>query len=402
MSSLPFSVGRFQSEGGEHANYQHNRFYFQHTTRHGGRQKLDPILATLNNTYKQILYAIESDTSVDGQLAYTKFCTYRDQHMAACFLQKHMRGWFVRRRLNQFGWKLGPKSDAELEQTRNAAVRQLASGPEVSATINESKPIFSSMSLILCGAMPKFGKRKVSQADVKSMVEDHGGRVKGKLPGGKSSKKKYIILTEKIPTGKIPATIRQAVRLGHDVLSYKFVQDCIAKGEVVDKDGYRIDVRRVKALVTKPAPMERAYFCRGKTLIYIVKGPRRKIFTAGMNRQKHKSACKHVFQHYAIKRRREYSRLHKIDFRTGSKLFSQYCKEFYSLPKEEQKRHHELWKHEVEAIKLHNQQQTDAKEHLASYNKLGKPAYDNILAFKSSCTNDQSGLPVSPLGSVGR
>ncbi len=37
MDSLPFPIARFQSEGGEHANYEHNTFYYQHTTRHGSR-----------------------------------------------------------------------------------------------------------------------------------------------------------------------------------------------------------------------------------------------------------------------------------------------------------------------------------------------------------------------------
>ena len=36
MQSLPFSLGCYQSEGGEHANYDHNCYYYNHTTCHGG------------------------------------------------------------------------------------------------------------------------------------------------------------------------------------------------------------------------------------------------------------------------------------------------------------------------------------------------------------------------------
>ena len=43
MKALPCTLGRFQSQGGEHANYQHARYYFQHTTRHGGANKSDPL-----------------------------------------------------------------------------------------------------------------------------------------------------------------------------------------------------------------------------------------------------------------------------------------------------------------------------------------------------------------------
>lgn len=53
MTITPFPVSRMQSEGGEHANYLHNCYYYQHTTRHGGGYRLDPILAILNNTWEK-------------------------------------------------------------------------------------------------------------------------------------------------------------------------------------------------------------------------------------------------------------------------------------------------------------------------------------------------------------
>lgn len=58
MKKLPFSMGRYQSEGGEHANYLHNCSYYQHTTRHDGRQKEDPILAIFNNIWGNLSYSI--------------------------------------------------------------------------------------------------------------------------------------------------------------------------------------------------------------------------------------------------------------------------------------------------------------------------------------------------------
>lgn len=84
MSSLPFSVGRFQSEGREHTNYQHNRFFFQHTTRHGGRpnHKYDPLLQILCNMYKRISYSIlYGDGTEGGKLAAETFVKYRERHM---------------------------------------------------------------------------------------------------------------------------------------------------------------------------------------------------------------------------------------------------------------------------------------------------------------------------------
>lgn len=54
VDSLPFSLWRLQNEGGEHVNYLHNQFYFQHTTRHGGKNRVDPSLALFNSIYKRI------------------------------------------------------------------------------------------------------------------------------------------------------------------------------------------------------------------------------------------------------------------------------------------------------------------------------------------------------------
>lgn len=59
MDTLPFSLGRLQNEGGEHANYLHNRFYYHHTIRHGGSNRVDPILALFNNIYKKVSYSVK-------------------------------------------------------------------------------------------------------------------------------------------------------------------------------------------------------------------------------------------------------------------------------------------------------------------------------------------------------
>ncbi|KAJ8028319.1 hypothetical protein HOLleu_30522 [Holothuria leucospilota] len=68
MEQLPFSMGRYQSEAGEHANYLHNCFYYQHTTRHGGSQKSDPVLAIFSNMWKNLAYSICSgDGTVSGR-----------------------------------------------------------------------------------------------------------------------------------------------------------------------------------------------------------------------------------------------------------------------------------------------------------------------------------------------
>ena len=46
MRELPFPIARFQGEGAEHLNYYESKFYYRKTTRHGGKDRLDPALAS--------------------------------------------------------------------------------------------------------------------------------------------------------------------------------------------------------------------------------------------------------------------------------------------------------------------------------------------------------------------
>ena len=110
METLPFPIARFQSEGGEHASYLHNCFYFQHTTRHGGRVKQDPILSLFQACWNRLFHDIEQYTlSIDpeeqevGQL----FLAYCTCHRAANVIQRHFR-YLIRNMLKKEGWVLKP------------------------------------------------------------------------------------------------------------------------------------------------------------------------------------------------------------------------------------------------------------------------------------------------------
>ncbi|KAJ8050283.1 hypothetical protein HOLleu_03423 [Holothuria leucospilota] len=96
MVNLPFSLGRFQAEGGEHLNYIHNTFYYQHTTRHGGKHHRDPVLATLSHMWKNLSYCISNSSDcMDSKEAAKKFKLYKERHMAATKLQALVRGSLV-------------------------------------------------------------------------------------------------------------------------------------------------------------------------------------------------------------------------------------------------------------------------------------------------------------------
>ena len=77
--------------------------------------------------------------------------------------------------------------------------------------------IFKGQTFVLVGTVPKMGKKKLSQADFKSMVKDHGGRVKYKVPpasGKGASTKKYIVLIERV--GALLRTKPQLALPGHN------------------------------------------------------------------------------------------------------------------------------------------------------------------------------------------
>ena len=62
MESLPVPLCRFQAEGSEHFNYEHNRFYYGHTTRHGGNTRCEPLKALFLHMWRRICYDVRFNT----------------------------------------------------------------------------------------------------------------------------------------------------------------------------------------------------------------------------------------------------------------------------------------------------------------------------------------------------
>ena len=323
--SLPFPLGRFQSEGGEHANYDHNCFYYNHTTRHGGRHKVEPIMAILNNMYKRLSYSIQQDTTPDGISAAEAFCQYKVRHMAACKLQKHVRGWLVRQILRRAQWvPLAETADQKLAK-RDAIVKRRERldrkhGNVTLVNTSEGKPsILKGYNFVLVGTVPKLGNKKYSQADFRNLVVEHGGRVKKKVPQGSgkgASTKKYVVLVEKVAPKKIPTAVRNAMRAGHDVLSYKYVHACISQECIVEKQPFAVDLRGLKVSLVKNVSLES-----------LIKGPRRRRFCINVGKrrifEKRIRPGKSAGHYYVLQCRREISKLQKMDFRRGRSILKE-------------------------------------------------------------------------------
>ena len=92
MNILPFPVSRFQSEGGEHANYERSSFYHCHTTRHGGRRRNpDPIYALLQASWNRISFEViqlATSSNAEEREIGNSFMAYCTCHTAAAIIQR--------------------------------------------------------------------------------------------------------------------------------------------------------------------------------------------------------------------------------------------------------------------------------------------------------------------------
>ena len=91
----------FQSETGEHANYEHNTNYYHHTTGHGGKGKPDPIFAQFQAIWIGIYYEItmlKASELLHEEPVSSDFVKYCARHTAAMTLQKFIRGYLVNKK----------------------------------------------------------------------------------------------------------------------------------------------------------------------------------------------------------------------------------------------------------------------------------------------------------------
>lgn len=235
MDSLPFSLGRFQNEGGEHANYLHNRFYFHHTTRHGGSNRVDPILALFNSMYKRISYAVDKG---DGSSCGMKAAEAMNEH-----IKQHVRS---------SGIPKGIKA-ADIEKYV---------GVQVSMNQKEGEGIFHTLTFSLCGAIPRIDGQSYSHNSFQALVKNESGKIKDKLPAVCDSTKTYVVLVNPSIASKsnLPSALRLAMKAGYPILDYKFVIDCIKEKYLLDMDKFRVDLSRCSLKVIRQQSLENKHF----------------------------------------------------------------------------------------------------------------------------------------------
>lgn len=351
MEQLPFSMGRYQSEAGEHANYLHNCFYYQHTTRHGGSQKADPVLAIFCNMWKNLAYSICSgDGTESGKKVCADFKRYVSKHVSAKIIQKWWRtvSWkkkqvksvlciqnFYRR------WKAG-----------NACVKHQKSLISGKVTCNANKLSFENYHFVMCGAIPVLNGRKYSQASLREVITSNHGRVCDRLPVGKnkfSSKKYTVLVSEKVCVMKtLPSQVKHALRLGHKVLRYNFISDSVTKGQLLNESNYVIKFSGAFHGVNKGISLQSKHFSRRKSMKSLMKGKRKSRW-----KQRRVKVGVNPCVRYVWQRMKTIQKHRKLSFEENRQLFSQFMSEWHNLPNQRKQVETEAWRRDIAIQQKH-------------------------------------------------
>lgn len=149
IEQLPFPLGRFQAEGGEHVNYEHNMFFYSHTTRRGCNSP-HPFLSIFCNMYKRISYQIAlGDGTTESKLAATQFEQYKKTHLAAYKIQKW---WGALKKHSSIS------ADAKIQQVKGV----------------EKDNVLQGKVFILHGSVPKVEGKSYTQSQVETLIRELG------------------------------------------------------------------------------------------------------------------------------------------------------------------------------------------------------------------------------------
>jgi hypothetical protein len=356
MDSLPFSVGRFQSEGGEHANYVHNCYFYQHTTRNGGRDKLDPMLALFQNMWRNLRYTIthQNPECPAAKQSGTEFLTYCSRHTAAVTVQRAFGGYFVR------------KYGHEVDQPKHGGTK--------------SAGLFCGKSFVLVGAIPKIHGVKHTQDTLAALLKKNGASVRTCLPvKEKCSTKMFYIIASPAAVGrlKVPQAIRTAIHRNYPILKHEFLLECINEQKWLPLDLYSISVKNVAFVGTRAVSLAAKHFSKVKSMISHMK-TRQKSFTVLNGKTKKKwTTARNPALFYAFKRRTQILKTNpgKCSFMETRQMLVDLVREWKTLPLHSQEQHRHQWRVEQQetrdAINLSAQNELDLEE----YNRIDNPAY---------------------------
>ena len=173
MTTLPFPLARYQSEGGEHVNQQHNRFFFLKTMRNGGKNSAHVFFDMLKHKWIELFYELSkytTSTCESKQNAGQEFLKFCRRNTAAQSIQTYWRGYYTRKICKSAGLV---SFFNVTEETKSILQRKFC----VKTQTNPQKPL-KGQHFVFCGVLGEKNGKSVTHNILKKLIVDNGGTVK--------------------------------------------------------------------------------------------------------------------------------------------------------------------------------------------------------------------------------
>ena len=341
MKDLPFPIARFQSEGAEHLNYYDSKFYHRKTTRHGGKDRLDPVLASFHHRWLRLYHSIHEYTSAeqkDKLEAGQQFLEFCVRHHSAATIQKVYKGHLIRKQFKDLGWDSYRTASAEVQ---NSILQQFATCP---SPCDMDLPL-KGHHFVLSGNLTSVNGKSLTHTSLKKTIVDHGGCVKETVPYRTKtvSAKKYIVVssTKSVHNKKPAALIQHAVRRGFPVVNSNYIFDTIEKRQRVCPNKYELTTPSQKSNVTRDVTIARRHFTRSKTLKTVIKSRQKRHKS---RQSKPPSDSKYVNPSVFFVAEKLRSHKYKLPQKERRKLFRQYLIDWRRMSLHEKQQVSDAWK----------------------------------------------------------
>ena len=336
LRNISIPLSRFSTEGGEHSNYDHNVFYYRHTTRHGGKKRYDAGLAILHSTWKRLTYEI---CDIDSAVA-SQFQHYVAEHVAARKIQAWVRRFLVQKRLKCAGFTFSPLIPLSLgnQVNRDAVVKvhneMLEQGANV---ISGEQNLLHRMTFVLSGSAPAFQSKKMSQKSVTELIKSYGGKVSRTIPGSKmSSTKRYTVLVSGFK-GKVPQVLKESVRRGYSIVNYEFLYQAIKTQSIPSIDNHvPLFVSKIK-FVQRQLSLHQRHFQKQSRMISVIR-------TARARRQKRKVKVLVTTNPAIFYANSKYRELISLQSKLPRSTFNSLLKQYSMLSSADKAHYISLWK----------------------------------------------------------
>ena len=345
LRDLPVPFCRFQTEGGEHSHYQQQRFYMNHTTRHGGNNKTDPILSVLRHEFRSLSYAI----------------VHPEPEIPDDDITNQPRKQFV---------EYVEAAVSELKAQRAKTGRKAPSANPISppTIMKTHQTIFKREHFVLVGNVTKVDGKKISQDTLAQMIKEKGGRIKKKLPPKYVSTKKYTVLVDKARLHTRTAkTVENAIKLGirfrHNIVAYPYVIDSIAGGQALNRADYKVKCDHLTKDLKKSPCLREKHFPTKPSMFSIIKKGK-----LGMKRVRRVQKIKQTFpasaaHYYSFTKRRKLTDAGSYTFKECSYMMAKFMREWKLLSACEKNHHTKIFEMQRQKHRLQIHSSKDLKKY---------------------------------------